>query len=693
MVKMKSRRQWGFVTGYVRVIFSVSLGYTIGMKWYRSLKARSSFFFMGLGLLFVVMTIITFSIIKDSELERKAEERVLSFANRVVNKIIVGKEEARILTRDASTVIGASGKPGYLKMLLENMGEEGSAISSGAVWFSPEYAEENGLKPIHYFVKEESGKLKEFSGYAGRLSSDYSKSRIYAVASEIGDIFWTSVYMDEVRKKRLISVVSPIYRDGAFIGAVSIDIDIDRDKRELLDQIELSGNSYFVLTDRCDNFIAVSRNLIPFLSDANVDGMNWKILMRDDKVSEISDMETARRIVKKCADIDLNEALKITSEVMQTQRSLDGLPIVKTRLIEKDRFFGVKSVLTTLYFPDTGWRLIVSMPKSEVTKDMDELFNQLAMTVIVFSILFAVAGYAFLNRDIIDPIISLSMQIRRYAGKAGATLVTKDEGEIGVLAKSFNESSKALEESRRSEALNEKLLMQQSKMAAVGEMLDAVAHQWKQPLNALSMYVDMLVADYKRGGVDEKYITEYREDILVQIRHMINTLNTFRSFFRPGKEMKRFSLLQSVSDVLLLSKDDLLKNRIDVEILRREDFEIFGQENEFKHLILNLIGNSKDAFTEKGIEKRKIYIRIYSDDSGDILEVEDNAGGVDVEPIEKIFEPHFTTKDEGKGTGIGLYMSMQIARKHGAVIDVVNTGEGARFRISFSRRGADAGAV
>jgi len=220
-------------------------------------------------------------------------------------------------------------------------------------------------------------------------------------------------------------------------------------------------------------------------------------------------------------------------------------------------------------------------------------------------------------------------------------------------------------------------------MAAMGEMMDAVAHQWKQPLNALSMYADIIKNDHEDGLVDKAYIEQFRDDIQMQIDHMVNTLDEFRTFFRPSQENENFQLLAVINSVLILTKDDLLKNGINVSIDQSDPIFIDGSANEFKHLILNIINNAKDAFRDNNIEKRKISIRLIKDDQGKRMEIEDNAGGIPEGIIDDIFKSNVTTKDEDKGTGIGLYMSTQIAIKHNAVLSVKNQNDGACFTITF----------
>lgn len=228
---------------------------------------------------------------------------------------------------------------------------------------------------------------------------------------------------------------------------------------------------------------------------------------------------------------------------------------------------------------------------------------------------------------------------------------------------------------------NQKRFEQQAKMAAMGEMMDAVAHQWKQPLNALSMMSDMLVDDFENNLVDKEYIKTLTNDTQIQINHMINTLTEFRNFFRSKETKESFGIKRSIASVLVLVNDEFIKNNINVHIDSEQEVLLYGTENEFKHLVLNIINNAKDAFNERNIDNRDIYITFTKKESEIILEIQDTAGGISADVIADIFKPEVTTKKEGKGTGIGLYMSTQIAEKLGGVLSVVNVENGAKFSL------------
>ncbi|MGB5964138.1 MAG: HAMP domain-containing sensor histidine kinase [Sulfurimonadaceae bacterium] len=231
---------------------------------------------------------------------------------------------------------------------------------------------------------------------------------------------------------------------------------------------------------------------------------------------------------------------------------------------------------------------------------------------------------------------------------------------------------------------NERMLAQQAKHAALGEMMDAVAHQWKQPLNAITMLTDLLILEHRQGSVDEAYLKEYKEDMWAQVDHLLTTLSEFRSFFRPDKEPEAFNLLENINAVLLLVKDELMKYTINVSLTCSDDITINVIKNEFKHILLNILNNAKDAFIENEVASREIKINVTKDDSAVTIEVSDNAGGIPENVLPDIFKANVTSKAEGKGTGIGLYMSKQIADKMSVGLSAQNRGEGALFTLRIS---------
>ncbi len=245
------------------------------------------------------------------------------------------------------------------------------------------------------------------------------------------------------------------------------------------------------------------------------------------------------------------------------------------------------------------------------------------------------------------------------------------------------EVEKAVKELRTKDTL----LLKQSKDAAMGEMIDAIAHQWKNPLGIIRMLGQSIKLEYELGSKPEvKMVIENSTKIEEQVDHLLETLEEFRSFFRQNAVLKETTVDTIINSVNILLKDELIKNTIQVSKNGDLNSKIKIYPNEFKHVLINLINNSRDAFIQNGIKDRKINYTIIDKHKSTLIQVCDNAGGIKEDIIANIFEANFTTKDIGKGTGIGLYMTKQILDKIGADVVVYNKDNGVCFDITLKNR-------
>ena len=226
------------------------------------------------------------------------------------------------------------------------------------------------------------------------------------------------------------------------------------------------------------------------------------------------------------------------------------------------------------------------------------------------------------------------------------------------------------------------ILIQKSKMAAMGEMMDAVAHQWKQPLGVVKLSASELELMYQEDKVSTKYIDELSGRIIKQVDHMNDTIDEFREFFRPNNAYQNVSLKEMIDSSLTLMKDDLIKHMIVTRFIGDDTLKVKIIPNEFKHIIINLVNNAKDEFVNKNIKKERLIIfEGVKSDNFVILKIKDNAGGIPKDIIKDIFKANVTTKGEKEGTGIGLYMTKNIIEKIGGSIEASNSKEGAEFLI------------
>ena len=231
-------------------------------------------------------------------------------------------------------------------------------------------------------------------------------------------------------------------------------------------------------------------------------------------------------------------------------------------------------------------------------------------------------------------------------------------------------------------AKKDEILMQQSRQAALGEMIGNIAHQWRQPLNAVGLLVQDISLCYQYDNFTMEYLDSSTKKIMKLVRHMSQTIDDFRNFFTPEKEKVPFDLGKTVERTLVLVEGSLSDKGIKVRMDAEETTTLTGYPNEFAQVVLNILNNAKDAFCGQQVDEPVVLVRIGSEQGKAVVTITDNAGGIPEGIIERIFEPYFTTKEQGKGTGIGLYMSKKIVEKTmNGSLTVRNTGEGAEFRI------------
>jgi signal transduction histidine kinase len=254
------------------------------------------------------------------------------------------------------------------------------------------------------------------------------------------------------------------------------------------------------------------------------------------------------------------------------------------------------------------------------------------------------------------------------------------------LASAMNSLNNETEERLRAmEDLREKdrILLQQSRLAAMGEMINNIAHQWRQPLNLLAMNIQKLLLFYDLGEFDRELLASSTDDAMAQIRHMSQTIDDFRTFFRTDRKKSVFGVLQTVERTISLIRDGLRTCCIDVNLQIDAGITINGYENEFCQVLLNILLNARDALLEGRIPAGTITLKALAEGGRTVITVTDNAGGIPEEIIDRIFEPYFSTKGV-QGTGIGLYMSKQIIETNmGGKLTARNTEDGAEFRIEL----------
>jgi signal transduction histidine kinase len=226
----------------------------------------------------------------------------------------------------------------------------------------------------------------------------------------------------------------------------------------------------------------------------------------------------------------------------------------------------------------------------------------------------------------------------------------------------------------------DQVMISQGRQASMGEMIGNIAHQWRQPLNALSMVIGNIRSAYQYNELTAEYLDKSVENGNRLIQKMSTTINDFRNFFKPDKEAIAFSARDQISHAVALVEAGLIDQNISVIQETPVDVVFRGFPNEFSQVLLNLLSNARDAIKDSGVAAGCITISLQERNDIGYVAVRDNGGGVPSEVLDKIFEPYFSTKQ--MGTGIGLYMSkMIIERSMNGTIETHNIAGGAEFVI------------
>jgi signal transduction histidine kinase len=233
----------------------------------------------------------------------------------------------------------------------------------------------------------------------------------------------------------------------------------------------------------------------------------------------------------------------------------------------------------------------------------------------------------------------------------------------------------------------ERMLLVQSKNAIMGEMLEMVAHQWRQPLTSIGMISNNILLKIILNEDQDLSIGKFEnelEGINKQVKYLSDTIDDFRNFFKESKTKKEVYVTEIVQKSISLIKKQFEHSAIEIELVNdASEVILYTYINELTQVFLNILHNSRDAFDSQNIKNKKIKIHCFSVNENLTIKIEDNAGGIDDDVLPKIFEPYFSTKKQQNGTGLGLYMSKIIINKHlEGDIYAKNIENGASFIIT-----------
>ena len=230
----------------------------------------------------------------------------------------------------------------------------------------------------------------------------------------------------------------------------------------------------------------------------------------------------------------------------------------------------------------------------------------------------------------------------------------------------------------------EDMMIAQSRNAAMGEMMSMIAHQWRQPISTIAMEANNILIDIELDLLNNDSLRELASNIVKQTQELSKTIDDFRDFFKPQKNLEEVFVKDVVQSVLEVINASLQNNQVTLILNMDENIKIRTYSRELMQVLINILKNAKEILIEKEITDKKIVMTFTKEKEALHIEICDNGGGVDEAIIDKIFNPYFTTKDAKNGTGLGLYISQTIIEKHlHGTIDVNNNSEGACFHIKL----------
>lgn len=403
-------------------------------------------------------------------------------------------------------------------------------------------------------------------------------------------------------------------------------------------------------------------------------------------------------------DLLLNKLIRMQNKLLENSKTSYSLAVKETKALKIEIM--IYLVLILLFATLVGWIVSNNIIKSiyKVQNGLNEFFEYLnhkknkarkikirsndefsQMANIINLNVQNIQNNMERNEDLIKDATKVLENIK--CGNLG-TRLTKDTNNdaLSILKIRMNEMIDDLEIKIQNEINKrleqEQILIQQSKLASMGEMIGNIAHQWRQPITEISAILMNMKVTYDFDKFTKEYMNTKLKEANKLTTYMSQTISDFQNFFNPQGEREFFSIAEACKEAFFIVESSLKYHGVDINFNIIKDSSIYGYKNEYSQVILNIISNSKDILLERKIKKPHIDIEIKTGDSYAIVKIQDNGGGIKNEILEKIFEPYFTTRHKTQGTGIGLYMSKNIIERNmKGFINVRNEADGACFSI------------
>ena len=565
------------------------------------------------------------------------------------------------------------------------------------------------LKKLSYFKTSKLGEIKKEK--IQRIYDLYNVMGLTKEVISIDDFIYYDKKIENLKfteneenylknkkqiKMCLINDMMPYsdFKDGKLIGQVSDYIKLIENKLGI-PIFTIKSNSFtqsleYIETKKCDvipalaktkdrekivsftqsysqvPYVLITKKFVPFISDLNY--------LSNKKIAVVSDDAIFNIIKNKYEDIDL---IRVSSLE-------EGF-----KKVENGEVFGYIGINATIWYK-LQTEFIDSL---KVTGKMDELLPIRMAISKDEPVLNGILNKLVMNFDdeikesilnkwltieykeefnltivwevlVVIALILLAILYRQnLLNKMNKSLSIKVEEKTKELITINNELEDRIKKAVAENIKKDQLMSQQSKMAAIGEMMENIAHQWRQPLSLITTGSSGLKIKKELGILEDDFLIETLNAIITSATNLSSTIDDFRDFFKPSREKEIFSLSLCCNKTLELLHSKLKDN--DIKIIKNiESINIVAYENELIQVIMSVLNNSKDAFTDRKNETRLIFIDVSKDDENVLIKIKDNAGCVSDDILQNIFEPYFTTKHKSQGTGIGLYMCEEMITKH-----------------------------
>jgi len=382
-----------------------------------------------------------------------------------------------------------------------------------------------------------------------------------------------------------------------------------------------------------------------------------------------------------CNDIDSSIEEKKRFETL-LKVSTDGIHIVDAdgKVVECSESFAKMlgySYKEALKLDIYDWAPEMSLEKIRMLQE------QMKKGVVHFDAKFQKRDGNIIDVEITGQAVEIHDQVFFHTSARDITLKKIHEKELQELNENL---SKQVEEKVLELRQKEHALLAQQRLAQMGEMLQMIAHQWRQPLNNLSVGLQTLFKKFHSGKSDAKFLQTMQKDLLSQLMGLSATISDFQNYFLPSKEARIFKPKELVDETLHFIEHAIVQCRVEVKVDIPEDLTMLGYRGEVGQIFLAIISNAKDQFEELKCEKRVITIEGVEEAKDLRFTISDTAGGIPNDVMAYVFDPYFTTKSERNGSGIGLYMvKMMVEQSLGGAVKAFNNEDGACFEITLPK--------